>query len=82
MCARLSAVAPLRIISTMKSLEESLRSEQCRRILVALDSGTKSTKELVALTKLTEGSVMKHAGVLIVAGRIRRIGGGKLAIKR
>jgi len=36
----------------------------------------------VALTKLTEGSVMKHANVLIVAGRIRRIGGGKFSIKR
>jgi predicted transcriptional regulator len=66
----------------MRSLEESLRSEQCRRILVALETGSKSTTELVALTKLTEGSVIKHANVLIVAGRIRRIGGGKFSIKR
>jgi hypothetical protein len=66
----------------MRSLEESLRSEQCRRIFVALETGTKSTTELVALTKLTEGSVIKHANVLIVAGRIRRIGGGRFAIKR
>jgi predicted transcriptional regulator len=66
----------------MRSLEESLRSEQCRRILVALETGTKSTTELVALTRLTEGSVMKHADVLVMAGRIRRIGGGRFAIKR
>jgi predicted transcriptional regulator len=66
----------------MRSLQESLRSEQCRRILAALESGTKSIEELVALTKLTEGSVIKHAEVLVMAGRIRRIGGGKFAIKR
>ena len=51
----------------MRSIEESLKSEQCRRILEALDSGPKSTEELVKLTKLTAGSIAKHVNVLEVA---------------
>jgi DNA-binding MarR family transcriptional regulator len=66
----------------MKSLEEKLRSEQCARILAALDGGAKSPDELVVLTKITAGSVAKHVDVLIEAGRIRRIARGKFAVKR
>ncbi len=51
----------------MRSIEESLKSEQCRRILEALESGPKSTEELVKLTKLTAGSIAKHVNVLEVA---------------
>jgi predicted transcriptional regulator len=51
----------------VRSIEESLKSEQCRRILEALESGPKSTEELVKLTKLTAGSIAKHVNVLEVA---------------
>lgn len=54
----------------MKSIEESLRSEQCARILEALHSGPKSPHELVALTKLTAGSVAKHVEVLKAANLV------------
>ena len=54
----------------MRSIEESLKSEQCRRILEALESGPKTTVELVKLCRLTAGSVRLHANVLIVAKRI------------
>jgi len=52
---------------SMKSHEESLSSEQCRRILAALDSGPKSVESLVKLTRLTPGSVAKHLQVLQAA---------------
>jgi DNA-binding transcriptional ArsR family regulator len=55
----------------MKTLAEKLKSEQCRRILEALESGPKSTDELVKLTKLTLGSVNKHLDVLLEANRIK-----------
>ena len=51
----------------MRSIEESLKSEQCRRILEALESGPKTTAELVKLCRLTAGSVRLHANVLIVS---------------
>jgi predicted transcriptional regulator len=41
----------------MKSQAEKLKSEQCRRILEALESGPKTTGELVKLCKLTAGSI-------------------------
>jgi len=66
----------------MKTLEQKLRSEQCARILTALEDGAKSSQELVSLTKLTAGSVAKHVDVLIEAGRICRIPHGKFAFKR
>lgn len=66
----------------MKTLEQKLRSEQCARILAALEGGAKSPHELVSLTKLTAGSVAKHVDVLIEAGRVGRIARGKFAVKR
>jgi DNA-binding MarR family transcriptional regulator len=66
----------------MKSLEDKLRSEQCARILAALEDGAKSPDELVGLTKLTAGSVAKHVDVLIEAGRIRRIARGRFSLRR
>ena len=54
----------------MRSIEESLKSEQCRRILEALESGPKTTVELVKLCRLTAGSVRLHANVLVVASLI------------
>ena len=56
---------------SMKTLAEKLKSEQCRRILEALESGPKSIDELVKLTKLTLGSVNKHLDVLLEANRIK-----------
>jgi DNA-binding transcriptional ArsR family regulator len=55
----------------MKTLAEKLKSEQCRQILEALESGPKSADELVKLTKLTLGSVNKHIDVLLEANRIK-----------
>lgn len=55
----------------MKTLAEKLKSEQCRRILEALESGPKSPEELVKLTKLTLGSVNKHLDVLVEAKKIK-----------
>jgi len=51
----------------MKTLAEKLKSEQCRRILVALESGPKTPDELVIETKLTAGSIAKHVDVLLEA---------------
>jgi predicted transcriptional regulator len=51
----------------MRTIEESLKSEQCRRILEALESGPKTTVELVKLCRLTAGSVRLHANVLIAS---------------
>jgi predicted transcriptional regulator len=55
----------------MKTLAEKLKSEQCRRILEALETGPKSTEELVKLTKLTLGSINKHIDVLLEAKLIK-----------
>lgn len=63
----------------MKTLAEKLKSEQCRRILEALESGPKSAEELVPITKLTLGSVNKHLEVLLVAERIKSKNNGKFA---
>ncbi len=49
--------AVLNRIQNMKSQAEKLKSEQCRRILEALESGPKTTGELVKLCKLTAGSI-------------------------
>ena len=65
----------------MKTLAEKLKSEQCRRILEALKSGPKSAEELVSLTKLTLGSVIKHLDVLNEAGKIKGKGNGKFIIQ-
>ena len=45
----------------MKTLAEKLKSEQCRRILAALETGPKTPDELVIETKLTLGSVNKQS---------------------
>jgi predicted transcriptional regulator len=66
----------------MRSIEESLKSEQCRRILEALESGPKTTDELVKLCKLTAGSIEKHTDVLIAAGLVSRSRSGKISPKR
>ena len=58
-------------VDSMKTLAEKLKSEQCRRILEALESGPKSADELVKLTKLTLTSVNKHIDVLLEANRIK-----------
>lgn len=55
----------------MRSIEESLKSEQCRRILEALESGPKSSEELVKLTKLTAGSIAKHVNVLEISSLVK-----------
>jgi DNA-binding transcriptional ArsR family regulator len=61
----------------MKTLAEKLKSEQCRRILDALESGPKSAEELVPITKLTLGSINKHLEVLLEAGKIKAKSNGK-----
>ena len=66
----------------MRSIEESLKSEQCKRILDALENGPKSHEELVRVTKLTAGSIAKHVGVLEVAAKVKVIKSGTLVIKR
>jgi len=66
----------------LRSLEESLQSEQCRRILVALDSGSRSVDDLVALTRLTRGSVLKHAEVLVQGNLARRVRNERYALRR
>ena len=63
----------------MKTLAEKLKSEQCRRILEALQNGPKSPEELVPLTKLTLGSVIKHLDVLLEAGKIKSKSNGTFA---
>ncbi|MFM1926536.1 MAG: hypothetical protein RLZ06_112 [Actinomycetota bacterium] len=65
----------------MKSEAEKLKSEQCRRILEALESGSKTTDELVKLCKLTVGSVEKHTDVLVAADLVTRDCSGKIADK-
>jgi len=59
----------------VKSQEEKLKSEQCRRILEALESGPQTTAELSKATKLTLGSVEKHLEVLMVAELVHQEGG-------
>ena len=66
----------------VRSLEESLKSEQCRRILVALETGPKTHEELVKLTKLTLGSIDKHVGVLLQADLVSTMSSGKIKAKR
>ena len=66
----------------MRSIEESLKSEQCRRILEALESGPKTTVELVKLCRLTAGSVRLHANVLVVASLISEKPADTFALKR
>ena len=55
----------------MRPLEESLKSEQCRRILEQLELGPMTVPELVKLTKLTHGSVAKHVNVLELAHLVK-----------
>jgi predicted transcriptional regulator len=69
-------------IQTMKSQGEKLKSEQCRRILEALESGPKTADELVKLCKLTAGSIEKHTDVLVEALLVERKAGGKVSAKR
>jgi DNA-binding MarR family transcriptional regulator len=66
----------------MRSIEESLKSEQCLRILEALESGPKTTDELVKLCKLTAGSIEKHTDVLVAADLVTRSRSGKISAKR
>ena len=66
----------------MKSLAEKLKSEQCRRILVALESSDRSSNELAKLTKLTLGSVNKHVAVLVEANLVQLNSEGIAWIKR
>ena len=63
----------------MKTLAEKLKSEQCRRILEALETGPKSADELVVITKLTLGSVNTHLEVLLVADLIKARRSGKFS---
>ena len=65
----------------MKSHSEKLSSEQCRRILEALETGPKTTDELVKLCKITLGSVEKHTDVLVEAQLVIRKAGGKVSAK-
>jgi DNA-binding transcriptional ArsR family regulator len=65
----------------VKTLAEKLKSEQCRRILEALEYGPKSSEELVKLTKLTLGSVNKHLDVLVEAKRIKAKRDGNFTIQ-
>ena len=66
----------------MRSIEESLKSEQCRRILQALESGPKTIDDLVKLCKLTAGSIEKHTDVLVAADIVYRGRSGKISAKR
>ena len=61
----------------MKTLAEKLKSEQCRRILEALEGGPKSLEELVKMTKLTLGSIRKHLEVLQEAKKVKSKGNCK-----
>ncbi len=62
----------------MRSIEESLKSEQCRRILEALESGPKTISELVKLCMLTAGSIEKHTDVLVEARLVQRRADGAI----
>jgi hypothetical protein len=70
------------MIKHMKSLSEKLRSGQCARIRAALAEGSKSSDELVKVTRLTAGSIALHVDVLIEAGEVRRVAGKRFALKR
>jgi transcription initiation factor IIE alpha subunit len=63
----------------MKTLAEKLKSEQCARILEALENGPKTSEELVQLTKLTLGSVKKHLDVLLEAKKVKSKSNGTFA---
>lgn len=65
----------------MRSIEESLKSEQCRRILVALETGPHTVEALAKTTKLTAGSVRKHANVLVLANLVTEEAHGLFALK-
>lgn len=65
----------------MRSLEESLKSEQCRRILAALESGPMTVELLANATKLTKGSVRKHAHVLVEANLVSEDSDGRFSTK-
>jgi DNA-binding transcriptional ArsR family regulator len=69
-------------IQTMRTHEESLSSEQCRRILAALESEPKSREQLVKVTKLTLGSVNKHLAVLRVADLVEIGPDDQISVKR
>jgi predicted transcriptional regulator len=73
--------AVLNKIQIMKSQAEKLKSEQCRRILEALESGPKTTDELVKLCKLTAGSIEKHTDVLVEAALVVRKAGNRIVSK-
>ena len=64
----------------MKTLAEKLKSEQCRRILAALEAGPKSAEDLAVITKLTLGSINKHLEVLLEAEKIRVMRSGKYSL--
>lgn len=64
----------------MKTLAEKLKSEQCRRILVALEAGPMSAEDLAVITKLTLGSINKHLEVLLEAEKIRVMRSGKYSL--
>jgi predicted transcriptional regulator len=66
----------------MRSIEESLKSEQCRRILVALEVGPQTVDALAKTTKLTEGSVRKHANVLVLANLVSEDAEGRFSLTR
>lgn len=66
----------------MRSLAEKLKSEQCRRILVALENSERSSQVLVKLTKLTLGSVNKHVAVLVEANLVQLNSEGIASIRR
>lgn len=66
----------------MKSQAEKLKSEQCRRILEALESGPKTADELVKLCKLTAGSIEKHMDGLVAAALVIRSRSGKFSANR
>lgn len=66
----------------MKSQAEKLRSEQCKRILLSIESGPKSMVELAKQTKLSLGSLEKHVAVLLVAKLISVGPDGTVSLRR
>ena len=66
----------------MKTQAEKLKSEQCRRILAELETNHRTAEELVKLTKLTLGSIIKHLDVLFEANLVVMHEDGKVALRR
>lgn len=66
----------------MKTQAEKLKSEQCRRILVELETNHRTAEELVKLTKLTLGSIIKHLEVLFEANLVVLHEDGKVSLRR